>query len=105
MGNAAGIKIESNEVEEYMEEIFKGTELLAAQNQRFEDAEALQDAKELSSTREMLSMRNSLFCPFCRPASLQFRGGRCAFLFLEPGSSSDSLYAFFLHLLLALYPS
>jgi N-terminal domain on NACHT_NTPase and P-loop NTPases len=42
---ALGIKMKSNKVKEYMEEIVKSMELLA-QNQVFQDAEALQDIKE-----------------------------------------------------------
>ena len=42
---AVGIKIKSNRVKEHMEEIFKSMELLA-QNQVFQDAEALNDIKE-----------------------------------------------------------
>ena len=42
---AVGIKMKSNKVKEYMEEIFKNLELLA-QNQVFQDAEALKEIKE-----------------------------------------------------------
>ena len=42
---AVGIKMKSNRVKEYMEEIFKSIQLLA-QNQVFQDAEALNDIKE-----------------------------------------------------------
>ena len=42
---AVGIKLKSNKVKEHMEEIFKSMELLA-QNQVFQDTEALNDIKE-----------------------------------------------------------
>ncbi|KIX03237.1 uncharacterized protein Z518_06789 [Rhinocladiella mackenziei CBS 650.93] len=42
---AVGIKMKSNKVKEYMEEVVKNMELLA-QNQVFQDAEALKDIKE-----------------------------------------------------------
>ena len=41
---AVGLKMKSNKAKEYMEEIFKSMELLA-QNQVFQDAEALEDIK------------------------------------------------------------
>ena len=42
---AVGIKLKSKQVKEYMEEVVKNMELLA-QNQVFQDAEALKDIKE-----------------------------------------------------------
>ena len=42
---AVGIKLKSNKVKEYMEEVIKSMELLA-QNQVFQDAETLEDIKE-----------------------------------------------------------
>jgi excinuclease UvrABC nuclease subunit len=42
---AVGIKLKSNKVKEYMEEVIKSMELLA-QNQVFQDAEALKDLQD-----------------------------------------------------------
>jgi hypothetical protein len=46
---AVGIKMKSNKVKEYMEEVVKNMELLA-QNQVFQDAETLKDINKLLSS-------------------------------------------------------